>query len=1738
MKEQPSVLLSLARIKILVVPVHPIRQDTFNTYLHLLSQFGSVSLKDLTPPDAKTAKFTNQFYHDGCIHFNFATSHNKEHSPLEEIQLSRQVLGVIGIMNCQQTPNLLDGYKRFQHIVQRYTTTLAYRCFGFEPLDTQADNIKGLVMIPNVGNISFYLQTMIADFTADLLLAFGSLAGQIERRSLINGPVMISPLFQYNTSNSSTAGSQYSGSLGPAGSPVVGNTILAATAASVTIHAPPSAHTIHANTPIDRMREMGTGILLTQDTPVSATFHTTSPISNNLGSASSIPTGTGSPHPLHSASLHTQPSLSSMGSSAMNLGFGLSTLLNPDKSRKRTPARIQKLLGDLYLIAGRLDMAIASFFAAIESTKNSGDLQWQAAAMESLCCAQLLSLSDKIGLCNSTRNTIVSYQDSKVDTDSMVSGGVASTATTPNMDTSLNAAQNCSASVLTSCLPTTIDLISASKISKQLSAFLSDLPERFREMVYLYDRSIAFGAPGFYPIMQVLASIKMATFLAYVCMDKYMISFGVNGAHIAYWSSETRGIGAEIAARIGSSGSGGSSGPGVIHGNSSSIAGTSNIATNMGGIIANAVPGGVLGNMIPSLASTPTTGGSQTVSAINTVSSLAGQPTGLMPMLNPDRILLQNGLGASKADVISWTMRAWHSGMEYLTVGDQISSVASLSAICSIIESHRKHAFFLHHMALLSNAIMTGKFASGRYDGSYVPTKETLFSSASTRELACPPLNCLERVFDLLSMQDNDFHDGANKQKSLFSSIQSTYVYDVWLEEYENQEDLDQASSLFRSPISRGITIPSIQNGWPSLQIGVLKQCIYIAQSREDDVRVVRYICKLLRMLYRHISKRDQAYFSEVLQQVALHHRNSQTLTCSQGEEGADGPCKDSQYSLQPLVRGIQECILGVPVLRRLVPIKPLARQVPNVRLRKDMFPDDQDAASSTTTAPKNVFIYNPYAEKASGLNDSGMNQGANLILVAMETVQVDVTLANPFLFDIDVQQIALFTSGVPFDPVMISTRIAADTRTHTIRLSGTPLQDGILYIHGIKAKIFGGCIEEVVYPVRCSLDNPKMCTINGKKLKQDDRARAGKKRLEFLYGGNDTVPITKSASASDISAKKWSMPLKVICAQPMLEVFSTSLGGHYARMLFEGERSTFKTIVKNIGSIPITYIQVNISEQTDTVDNTMESLPGFLDAYEQDIHNKSLRSCWFESYTIIETADQVNVGDSVKDSKAAGLYSQTARALKPSESIYGVLGHFTTDTRMLSQRLDIDLKPGQFLELVFGIYGKRNCTGVNVQFEYAHVDLTPSSQSTTTVPDVHFYTRLVVMPVLLTVRPVITVHNVDFLLHSHNELSAAQVLVGSPVDPVAVPNELEDQAHSRAASVGDMMTEPRLADAVMDAMQDDDQVRMLFVMTFDVHNKWNEPFHLNFDLYEDDETNVPTSTYDAVIHSGASKRIILPLKRITLPQSEVEKSIPTPAWKQYILNKTAMQSPEGEALSRAIYWYRESLVGGLSHRGRILTHWTCSRSRQGILSLRDFTPTQRMLHIVKSESISLIPTVTLCTNALNSDQTDSADTHSTLVRLQPGSFQCQIKTLIRLEWQITNHKNTPVDFFIRIVPILNHDILLGRGVRTSHDHSLDLLDTLFVSGQLQSSMTRLDPGCTTTHGISIWMRSLAKVKFVCHVEEIERPVKASTAHPVVHKKSKYDVPPIVLGNFEKIHWDHDGVVIEGTLQEPSLLMH
>jgi hypothetical protein len=60
-------------------------------------------------------------------------------------------------------------------------------CFAFEPLATQEDlgRESTIVMIPNVGNIDFYISTLLIDFTKSLLRKLQTLFDSVDRATYI-----------------------------------------------------------------------------------------------------------------------------------------------------------------------------------------------------------------------------------------------------------------------------------------------------------------------------------------------------------------------------------------------------------------------------------------------------------------------------------------------------------------------------------------------------------------------------------------------------------------------------------------------------------------------------------------------------------------------------------------------------------------------------------------------------------------------------------------------------------------------------------------------------------------------------------------------------------------------------------------------------------------------------------------------------------------------------------------------------------------------------------------------------------------------------------------------------------------------------------------------------------------------------------------------------------------------------------------------------------------------------------------------------------------------------------------------------------------------------------------------------------------------------------------------------------------------------------------------------------------
>lgn len=134
------------------------------------------------------------------------------------------------------------------------------------------------------------------------------------------------------------------------------------------------------------------------------------------------------------------------------------------------------------------------------------------------------------------------------------------------------------------------------------------------------------------------------------------------------------------------------------------------------------------------------------------------------------------------------------------------------------------------------------------------------------------------------------------------------------------------------------------------------------------------------------------------------------------------------------------------------------------------------------------------------------------------------------------------------------------------------------------------------------------------------------------------------------------------------------------------------------------------------------------------------------------------------------------------------------------------------------------------------------------------------------------------------------------------------------------------------------------------------------------------------ILHAGVTKRIILLISRIELSRYATQQPIPTPAGKQFVVGKSDQTISEG--FSRALFWYREELIGGLLRRGRVVIRWSCSNNRSGILSFRNLVLKPSYLAIIKTDPIKIEA------NILGTDDEKT-----------------RINELTTIEWKITNLK-------------------------------------------------------------------------------------------------------------------------------------
>jgi hypothetical protein len=168
-----------------LIPVQPIKRAVFEHYAGVISSFTRIALRDI-PPDARAsaqAQCSALPSSNGSVLLRYMDNYSRSQTALDEFEYSRRIVGAIGIMDCrewlEEDGGLGEGLQEFNNSLQAHPAPLATRCFAFNQSDDQSE-IQGtaLVSVPSVGDLRFYMGTLLADFCASILHELSNMVSQ------------------------------------------------------------------------------------------------------------------------------------------------------------------------------------------------------------------------------------------------------------------------------------------------------------------------------------------------------------------------------------------------------------------------------------------------------------------------------------------------------------------------------------------------------------------------------------------------------------------------------------------------------------------------------------------------------------------------------------------------------------------------------------------------------------------------------------------------------------------------------------------------------------------------------------------------------------------------------------------------------------------------------------------------------------------------------------------------------------------------------------------------------------------------------------------------------------------------------------------------------------------------------------------------------------------------------------------------------------------------------------------------------------------------------------------------------------------------------------------------------------------------------------------------------------------------------------------------------------------------
>ncbi|PPQ83346.1 hypothetical protein CVT25_003985 [Psilocybe cyanescens] len=328
--------------------------------------------------------------------------------------------------------------------------------------------------------------------------------------------------------------------------------------------------------------------------------------------------------------------------------------------------------------------------------------------------------------------------------------------------------------------------------------------------------------------------------------------------------------------------------------------------------------------------------------------------------------------------------------------------------------------------------------------------------------------------------------------------------------------------------------------GWPELQVGVVREAVAVAEALPDFPTVAQFALSSLKTLQSVLTSGDQYH---------LYSTASRALVTARRR----GDSRAVEYwSGRPIV---SMSIAPLPAIR--IPVeKPRSIQ----HKVSDLKPLVQGIVDP--------FLYNP-RKAAAGKEKS--------LVVQNEVLEFVITLQNPYIFDLELQELSLSTSGAAFESQPLRVVIPANT-LHQAVLSGKAIETGTLIVRGCFVQAPGGVIREYILPLYTAQEEERISrkrrTINS------ENGRSKYSGLDrYVWTRHEKQASKPSAEGSGGPSFRF-LECKVVPEQPLLRIRRSSIT-HGALMLYDGEKSTIRLTLENVSPITVDFLHFAFEDST-----------------------------------------------------------------------------------------------------------------------------------------------------------------------------------------------------------------------------------------------------------------------------------------------------------------------------------------------------------------------------------------------------------------------------------------------------------------------------------------------------------------------------------------------------------------------------